>query len=38
MALTVKAGGRVPKVEARCIRPNYMDLVRDKWVGSIVSP
>ena len=37
MALTARRAG-VPKVLAKMTRPNYMDLVRDMRVGSIVSP
>ena len=37
MALTAQRAG-VPKVLAKMTRPNYMDLVRDMRVGSIVSP
>ena len=37
MALTAQRAG-VPKVLAKMTRPNYMDLVQETGLGSIISP
>ena len=37
MALTAQRGG-VPKVIAKMTRPNYMELIRETGIDSIISP